>query len=251
MTAVAGSALVIPELGPPLGRLVAPPPPAPGSPAGWIRLDDIRITLVTQLFELLADARRWAREGDRELALATVNREAWEGVWSKAVQEVAQRAGAAISDRMVAAAKEVRLPAKRIANLTLDAVEVRALAARLAHGSAPLQQSLVALDQSASLARSDRAPADAVIAWQDALTTAARRLEAAWIALDEALAKEWRAWETEVEDLRRWQRARWPLVLTGVTLFAVALYLGLVLGGYLPVPGPLKGPVNALWTRWS
>lgn len=251
MTAVAGSALVIPELGPPLGRLVAPPPPPPGSPTHWIRLDDIRIALVTQLFELLADARRWAREGDRELALATVNREAWEEVWSKAVQEVARRAGAAISDRLVAAAREVRLPAKRLANLTLDAVEIRALAARLAHGSAPLHQALVTLDQAASVARSDRAPADLVIAWQDALTTAARRLEAGWLALDEALVREWRAWEAEIEDLRRWRRARWPLLLTGAILFTLAIYLGLVLGGYLPVPGPLKGPVEALWTRWS
>lgn len=251
MTVVAGSALVIPELGPPLGRLVAPPPPAPGSPTHWIRLDDIRITLVTQLFELLADARRWAREGDRELALATVNREAWEEVWSKAVQQVAQRAGTAIGDRMVAAAREVRLPAKRIPNLTLDAVEIRALAARLAHGSAPLHQSLVTLDQAASLARSDRAPAAVVTAWQDALTTAARRLEAAWLALEDALTREWRAWDAELEDLRRWRRARWPLLLTGVILFTVALYVGLVLGGYLPVPGPLRGPVDALWTRWS
>lgn len=251
MTVVAASPLVIPELGPPLGRLVAPPPPSPGTPPHWIRLDDIRIALVTQLFDLLADARRWAREGDRELALATVNREAWEGVWSKAVLEVAQRAGTAISDRLVAAAREARLPARRIVNLTLDAVEVRALAARLAHGSAPLQQALVTLDQAASLARSDRAPSDAAHAWQEALTAAARRLEAAWLALEEGLAREWRTWEAEVEDLRAWRRARWPLVLTGVLLFTLALYVGLVLGGYLPVPGPLKGPVDALWARWS
>jgi len=251
VTSVAGTTLVIPELGPALGRLVAPPPPAPGTPQHWIRLDDIRITLVTQLFELLADARRWAREGDRELAFATVNREAWEGVWARAVQEVAQRAGATISDRMIAAAKEVRLPARRTAGLALDPVEVRALAARLAYGSAPLQQALIALDQAAHLARSDRAPAGAVAAWQDALTAAARRLEAAWLALEEALQKEWRSWESEVEDLRRWRRARWPLAVAGIALFTTALYIGLVLGGYLPVPGPLKGLVEALWARWS
>lgn len=251
MTAVAPSSLVIPELGPPLGRLVAPPPAGPGAPSHWIRVDDIRINLVTQLFELLADARRWAREGDRELALATVNREAWEGLWSRAVQEVAHRAASAISERMIAAAKEARLPARRLGNLTLDAVEIRALAARLAHGSAPFQQSLTALDQAAGPARSDRAPVDAVLAWQEALTTSARRLEAAWLAMEDALAKEWRSWEAEVEDLRRWRRARWPLVVTGVLIFSLALYVGLVLGGYLPVPGPLKGPVEALWARWS
>lgn len=251
MTAVAPSALIIPELGPPLGRLVAPPPPSPGTPAHWIRLDDVRITLVTQLFELLADARRWAREGDRELALATVNREAWEGIWAKAVLEVANRAGSTISDRLIAAAKEARLPARKIGSLTLDQTEIRALAARLAHGSAPFQQSLIALDQAASLARSDRAPAGAVQAWQDGLTTSARRLEAAWLALEEALAKEWRQWEGEVQDVRRWRRARWPLVVTSITIFGLALYFGLVLGGYLPVPGPLKRPVEFLWAKWS
>jgi hypothetical protein len=114
-----------------------------------------------------------------------------------------------------------------------------------------LQQALTALDQAASLARSDRAPAGAVAAWQDGLTTAARRLEAAWLALEEALSREWRSWDAEVEDLRRWRRARWPLVLTGIALFSTALYIGLVLGGYLPVPGLLRSPVEALWARWN
>jgi hypothetical protein len=246
-----GTELKIPELGPALGRMIAPPPAAPGTPSHWIRLDDVRIALVTQLFDLLADARRWAREGDRELALATVNREAWEKLWSKAVQELAQRAAAIIGDRLTAAAQEVRLPASRIAALALDASEVRALGARLSHGSPPFYEALQALDSAASQARSDRAPAPAVEAWQDALTTAARRLEAAWLALEEALAQEWRSWESEIEDLRRWRRPRWPLWLAGVLIFGTALYLGLVLGGYLPVPGLLEGPVNALWARWN
>ncbi len=246
-----GAALEVPELGPALGRLVAPPPPAPGAAPHWIRLDDVRVTLVTQLFDLLADARRWAREGERELALATVNREAWETLWNRAVQEVAGRAGATIGDRLMAAAREARLPARRLPALTLDAVELRALAARIAHGSPPLHQALQVLDQAAHQARSDRAPGTAVAAWQDALTASARRLEAAWLALEEALGKEWRAWEAEVDDLRRWRRPRWPLVLAGGLIFGTALYVGLVLGGYLPVPRPFQGPVSALWARWN
>jgi hypothetical protein len=245
------TALRVPELGPALGRLVAPPPPPPGVPAHWIRLEDIRVALVSQLFELLADARRWAREGERELALATLNREAWEGAWSRALQEVADRAGAAISDRMLAAAREARLPSRQQQALPLDAVEIRALAARLGHGSAALHQVLTALDQAAHFARSERAPEGAVQAWQDALATAARRLEAAWLALEDALGREWRSWEGEVEDLRRWRRPLWPLIVAGLLLFGLALYAGLLLGGYLPVPGPLKGPVEALWARWS
>jgi len=251
VSSVAAPALVIPELGSALGRLIAPPPPPPGSPSHWIRLDDIRVAMVSQLFELLADARRWAGQGDRELALATVNREAWETAWAKAVQEVALRAGQAISDRLVAAAREARLPAKRIAALALEPAEVRALAARIAHGSAPLQAALVELDHAASLARSDRAPTDAVLAWQEALAAAGRRLEAAWLALEDALLKEWRTWDAEVEDLRRWRRPRWPLWLAGVLIIGGSLYCGLVLGGYLPVPDLLRGPVEALWARWN
>jgi hypothetical protein len=248
---VAAPALVIPELGPALGRLIAPPPPPPGSPAHWIRLDDIRVAMVSQLFELLADARRWAGQGDRELALATVNREAWETAWARAVQDVAHRAGQAISERLDAAAREARLPEKRIAALALEPAEIRALAARLAHGSAALHQALIELDQSASLARSERAPIDAVHAWQEALAASGRRLEAAWLALEEALLKEWRSWEAEVEDLRRWRRPRWPLWLAGGLIIGGSLYFGLVLGGYLPVPALLRGPVEVLWARWS
>jgi hypothetical protein len=247
----AGSALIIPELGPALGRLVSPPPPPPGTPAHWIRLEDIRVALVSQLFELLADARRWAREGDRELALATVNRDAWESAWTKAVRDVAQRAGVAISDRLVAAAREVRLPLRRSEGLPLDEVEIRALAARLSHGAAALHQALTALDHAAHFARSERAPAESVHAWQTALAAAARRLEAAWLALEDALQREWRSWDTEVEDLRRWRRSRWPLLVAGVAVFGIALYLGLLLGGYVPVPSLLQRPVEALWARWS
>lgn len=246
-----GAELTIPELGPALGRLVAPPPPVPGTPQHWIRLDDVRVGLVTGLFELLADARRWAREGERELALATVNREAWEILWGKAVQEVAERGAKAVSERLLAAAREVRLPAKRIPALALDQAETRALAARLSHGTPPLFEALTALDQAAGAVRSGRATAGALLGWQEALLTAARRLEAAWLALEETLHAEWRTWDGEIQDLRRWRRPRWPLVVSATLIVAGALYAGLVLGGYLPVPGPLAGPVNALWSRWN
>ena len=81
--------------------------------------------------------------------------------------------------------------------------------------------------------------------------TTARRLEAAWLALEEALGREWRDWAVEVEEVRAWRRPLWPLVAIGSALFLIAGYLGLVLGGYLPVPGPLRGIAEAIWARWS
>jgi hypothetical protein len=246
-----GTGLVIPELGPAFGRLVAPPHAPPGTPLPWIGLEDIRLGLVSQLFDLAGDARRWAREGDRELALATLNRQAWETAWGRALQAVAERAAATITERLGAAAREARLPGRRAAALPLDEGEIRALAARLAQGATGFHAALAELDQLAHQARSDRSPPTAALAWQEALLTVARRLEAAWLALEEALAREWLVWDQEVEDLRRWRRPLWPLVLGGVVLFGVLLYAGLALGAYVPAPGPLRAPVEAWRARWN
>ncbi|MBK6420724.1 MAG: hypothetical protein IPF77_00640 [Gemmatimonadetes bacterium] len=241
------AALLVPELGPGLGRLVAPPP-APGAPQHWIALDDIRLALVTQLFDLAGDARRWAREGDRELALATLDGTAWATAWQVAVGTVAQRAAAAISARLLAAAAEVRLPAARARRLPLDQQETLALAGRLGRGTGALQAALAALDQAIPGAR---AAGSGQRAWQDAVGACARRLEAAWIALEEALHEEWRRWDAEIADLRAWRRPRWPLVLSGLALFGAAACLGLVLGGYLPVPDFLRSFVEMVWARWN
>ena len=252
MTAPATRApLEIPELGSSLGRLVVPLPPIAGVPAHWIGIADIRLTLVSQLFELAGDARRWAREGDRELALATLNGAAWDTAWGSAVESVAERAAAAVSDRMLAAAREARLPPRYARLLPLDVAEVRALAARLDQGSAPLRQALVVLDQVAPAVRTDRAPAAAVQEWQAALATTARRLEAAWLALEEALRREWRQWDIEVEEVRRWRRPLWPLLAVAALILGVAGYIGLVLGGYVPVPGPLAATVERVWAAWN
>jgi hypothetical protein len=248
MTMVTRSVLVVPELGPALGRLVAP---AGAHGPTWVPVDDLRIALVTELFSLAGDARRWAREGDRELALATLSRSAFEEAWHRTVDTVAARVAEQVNARLVAAAREARLPAKRAKRLPLEPSEVRAIAARLAQGDGGFREALAMVEVGTALARSERAPVAGVLAWQEALLTSARRLEAAWLALLEALAREGRDWDQEVEDLRRWRRPAWPLWAVGVTLFAGALYVGLVLGGYLPVPEPLRPLAEELWARWN
>jgi len=249
MTATSPSTgLVIPELGPSLGRLVAPSPPPPGAVQHWITLEDLRLGLVNQLFELAGDARQWAREGERELALATLNREAWLSAWQRTVRAVAERAASTISERLLAAAAEARLPARA---LPLDPDETAALAARIDGGTPALDSALLAVDQAAHAARSGRASAEAVAEWQGAIRAAARRVEAAWLALEEALGREWHDWGVEVEEIRMWRRPLWPLALAGAGLFLLAAYVGLVLGGYLPVPGLLRGVAEAIWARWS
>ncbi|HMV30868.1 MAG TPA: hypothetical protein PKA50_02005, partial [Gemmatimonadales bacterium] len=129
--------------------------------------------------------------------------------------------------------------------------ETLALAGRLGQGTAALQAALLVLEQAIPGARADRSGGAGQRAWQDALSACARRLEAAWIALEEALHEEWRRWDAELTDLRAWRRPRWPLVLVGALLFGSAIYLGLVLGGYLPVPAPLRGVAEGVWARWN
>jgi hypothetical protein len=214
-------------------------------------LEDLRIALVSALFELAGDARRWAAGGERELALATLNHDAWAGVWRHTVEQVAERAAATLNDRLEAAAREARVPRRRTGTLGLDTEEVRALAERLAQGSEALEAALLDLDRAAGPVRSERASPQSVADWHDALLAAARRLESAWLALEANVAREWQAWVVELEEIRAWRRPLWPLVTTGLVLAVVFGYAGLVLGGYLPVPAPFRGIAEAIWARWN
>jgi hypothetical protein len=241
----------IPELGPSLGRLVAQPPAPPGSPLPWTSVDDLRVGFVSQLFGLAGDARSWAREGDRELVFSTLNREAWLAAWQATIEAVTARAAEAIGTRLAAAAHEACMPRRQLKLLSLDAEERRALSARFGAGTPALRDTLDDLDRAAHSARATHAPASAIRTWKDALLRAARRQEAAWLALEAALTEEWRIWSREVEAVRGWRRPLWPLVVTGLVLFSLAGWAGLVLSGYLPVPDLLRPAAEWVWVRWN
>src|SRR5216683_7498482 len=72
--------------------------------------------------------------------------------------------------------------------------------------------------------------------WQEALRTAARRLEAAWLALETQVADEQRRWADEIDAVTRWRPSLWPLLALWAPLAVALVWLGLVLGGYLPAP---------------
>ena len=96
---------------------------------------------------------------------------------------------------------------------------------------------LDALDAAAAQARDASVLGKAAHAeWQEALRTAARRLEAAWLSLEAGVADEQRRWAGEVEAVARWRPPLWPVLALGVPLAAALMWLGLVLGGYLPAP---------------
>ena len=85
--------------------------------------------------------------------------------------------------------------------------------------------------------------------WREALSAAARRLESAWLALEEAAGVEQRRWAAEIAQVRAWHRPRWPLWAITALVLTAAGYVGLVLGGYLPAPSALQGLTAFWWAR--
>ena len=238
--------MIIPELGPSLGRLTDPGPEAAAAGPG-VGLDDIRLRLVTGVFELAGAARGFAAAGDEQGAMASLSRVSWLGLWEKALATAAERIAASVNTGLEVAAEESRYPRRRLEPLRLRADDTRAIAARLGRGGAPF---VAALDQLEQAARNRFPSGDAVRVWRDQLNAAARRLEAAWLALEVAAAEEQRHWQTDVDRVRRWRRPRWPLWLITVLVAGGAAYVGLVLGGYLRVPLALEGLAQWWWARW-
>jgi hypothetical protein len=237
--------VVIPELGPSLGRLTDPGPEA--DEGGGLRLDDIRLRLVTGVFDLAGAARGFAAAGDPQGAMSSLNRVAWLALWEKTLAAAAERIAGLVNTGLESAAEESRFPSGRLQPLRLRAEDTRAIAARLGRGGAPFVAALDALEQAGPGAEAN---GDAEAAWRGGLNTAARRLEAAWLALESAAADEQRHWQAEVDRVRRWRRPRWPLWIVTVLVIGAAAYVGLVLGGYLPVPPALEGLADWWWSRW-
>jgi len=225
--------LRVPELAPSLGRLIVPRHLEPL----WVPLDDVREELATVVLELGGEARRAAAEEDRDAALAALSRATWLGAWERAVRRAAERVTTALDQTIDVTAARLRMAARRRRRLFLSIAERRAVAARLGTGGAPFVAALDALDGAARGAR-DASVLDhaAHEAWQEALRTAARRLEAAWLALEQQVAAERGRWEPELAEIERWRPSLVPVVLWWLPVAAVLVWLGLVLGGYLPAP---------------
>lgn len=242
-------AVQIPELGPALGK-VAMPSRREGFRGS--SLDQIRLDLATAIFEMAADARSWSSAGDRQAAVDALGRSAWLGAWEAAVRSVAERVAAETDTRIEAAASEARIPRRRRKKLPLSEAERRAMAARLGAGGIGLNESLDLLDRESRRMREsgvlDREAGDR---WRTALTSAARKIESAWLSLEGAARAEWERWTPLVESARSWRRPRWLLWLITATLLAAAIYIGLVVGGYLQGPPFLDRFAQWWWDWWD
>lgn len=245
------AAVEIPELGPWLGRI---PLPAGSSsaPAPRFSLDVIRLDLATGIFELAADARSWSNAGDRQAAVDELGRAGWLAAWDAAVRGAAEVAARTIDGRIRDAAQESRMPGRKLRRLLLSDAEKRALAARLGRGGFAFAEALEPVDHAGHRLREagvlDREAADR---WRDALTGAARSLEAAWLSLEECANEEWDRWSPLVESVRAWRRPRWILWGTSAIVLASLVYVGLVVGGYLQGPQFLEAFADWWWSWWD
>src|SRR6266540_2367706 len=77
---------------------------------------------------------------------------------------------------------------------------------------------------------------DSHTAWQEALRTVARRLEAAWLALEAEVDEERGRWAPEIDAIAAWRPSLWPVYVVWAPVAFLLIWLGLVLGGYVPAP---------------
>jgi hypothetical protein len=205
-----------------------------------VPLDDIREELASRVIEVAGRAREAAQRGDGMTAVRALDRALWLEAWERALRRVAERLATRLDTEIDLAGRRARMSRRRRRARLLTGVERRAIGARLASGAGAFVAALDALDEAAERARRSKGIDAAVRAeWADALLSAARRLEAAWLALEDEAEHEAARWLPEIADAAAWRPSLWPVLALGAPLAAVLLWLGLVVGGYLPAPAPL------------
>jgi hypothetical protein len=225
--------LRVPELAPSLGRIIVPrrlfDP--------WVPLDDIREELATRVLELGGEGRAAAEQAARERILEVTGRRAWTAAWDNAVRRAAARTADALDAEVTRTGREVRMPRRRLRRHLLTNAEKRAIAARLGAGGGTFVAALDALETAAArVADASVLEKDAHAEWQDALKTVARRLEAAWLALEEEVEEERRRWNPEITAIAGWRPSLWPVLVFWLPVAIALVWLGLILGGYVSAP---------------
>lgn len=237
--------LRIPELSPSMGKLTS----GTSAQRHWLPLDEIRIRLVTRLFESAGEARRLVSNDERAAALAALGSAAWQEAWDEAVTSTADVLLRRVTEHLEAEALAVKMGRRHRARLRIDDAEQRAVMVRLGAAGANLIQALDILELRAKGALGATAlERDEVEAWQQQLKCTARQLEAAWISLEHALLDEEQRWRAVADAVARWRKPLWPVILAGGTALFVALWLGLVFGGYLAAPAWLETLWQAVGT---
>jgi hypothetical protein len=234
--------LRIPELGPYLGKVVS----GTGREPGGLRLDAVRVRLAGRIFEGAGEARRLASRDHRDAALAAIGRTRWLEAWEEAVGSAA----ALLLDRsqahLTAQMQAVRLPGRLRRRVQAGLEDRVAVTARLGSAGAVLVTGLDDVDRCGVAAiAATGLQRESITAWQDALCSAGRRLEAAWLALEDAVEVEAAHWQRVAQEVREWRPKLWPMLVLTAVAIGGAVWFGLVLGGYVGAPGWLQD----IWSR--
>jgi hypothetical protein len=234
--------LRIPELGPHLGKVIT----GTGREPGGLSLDGIRYRLATRVIDAAGEARRLAQHDERRAAVAALGRELWLEAWEEAVKSVGALLADRAADRIEEEARVVRMPRRLRRRRVPTADDRRALTARLGAAGAILVGAVeVIATTAANAVQATALERGEMDAWRDALCSAARRLDEAWLRLEEAVVEETARWEYQVRLVATWRKPLWPVVAVGVPALALAVWLGLVFGGYVGDPAWLSD----LWQR--
>lgn len=222
---------MIPELGPLIGAMVEPKDPA--APAGEI--ETVRIELVGALFERARAARKILAAGDESGAREALGTQVWLELWESASRRAAETFLGALKSELRSAAEYSRYPKRRLPALLPRAEDARIIEAKFSSAG-------IGLEAAAELLSNPGAN------WQEALRRVAGELEESWRQLRQIAEAEHARWHPRVGIVRSWRRPWRSLVLSGLAALAVVLWVGLVIGGYLPVPGWFRPVADWAWT---
>ncbi|HEX9754264.1 MAG TPA: hypothetical protein VGA42_01075 [Gemmatimonadales bacterium] len=215
-------------MGPLVGRLLTPAEPEPDA-----LLDELRVELLTTLFAAAGRARTAARQEGTAAARAQLGHAVWLDAYRHAAERAASQSADLIDRRIRDAARVSRMPDRRLVRHLLTSADRETLLHRMISAGIPLERT---------------SPPEEAEPWADGLRRSAAALETSWERLVRFVGEERVRGDAVARAVSQWRRSPVPLwILTGA-LLVLALYLGLVVGGYLPAPGPLAN-LRALW--WS
>ena len=230
--------LRVPELGPSLGKLVT----GTGRVFGEFSLDANRCHLATRVMEMAGEARRLVANDERSAALGTLGRNGWMTAWEETVGAATAKLVDYLTNHLDAEAAAVRMPKRARQRVVIDETESRAIGARLGSAGADLIPFLDQIEaESVTLQQATKFERDALESWQRAQTAAARSLEAAWLELEDRVDQEFATWRAVADEIARWRKPLWPVVVSGVIGLLGAVWGGALLGGFVAPPEWMRG----------
>jgi len=222
----------LPEIGPYLGRLTDVTRRFEDPAVG---LDSIRLTLVSTLFERAQAARSFLAVGDTAGARGSLDRASWLALWQDAASRAAERTTVVIRDRFDRARRESRCPPRVARRYAPTAEDGEILATKFEAAGIALEE------RTARPAASDQG-------WWDQIRQAAVALDDAWEDLEDLVRRELLAAAERARPVAAWRPSPIPRIVAGTGAVALAGWLGLALGGFLPRPGWLDGLHRVFWS---